>query len=147
MTDPADPKAPVAVKHTPTREFWQKASSPTGVSSAVQLFHETRQRDPRAMLFPEAQLNLLGYVHLQAGRTAQAVQLFTLNTLAYPTSANTTTALATRISPTVRTSWRCARRKRRSSCSRETPWTTTRKKAIRDSAEQKIAKMKGGEKK
>ena len=49
----------------------------------------TRRRDPRATLFPEAQLNLLGYLHLQAGRTAQAVELFTLNTLAYPTSANT----------------------------------------------------------
>ena len=86
---PADPKAPVTVKNTPAREFWQKAASPTGVSAAVQLFYETRQRDPRAVLFPEAQLNLLGYVHLQAGRTAQAVRLFRLNTLAYPMSANT----------------------------------------------------------
>src|SRR6185436_8062076 len=71
VTHPADPKAPVTVKDTPTREFWLKAVAPAGVSSAVQLFHETRRRDPRAILFPEAQLNLLGYLHLREGRTAQ----------------------------------------------------------------------------
>ena len=65
---PADPKAPVKVKSTPTREFWRNAVSPAGVPAAVQLFHETRRRDPRAILFPEAQLNLLGYLHLRASQ-------------------------------------------------------------------------------
>ena len=56
---PADPKAPVRVKNTPTRQFWQKAVSPDGVSAAVQLFYETRTRS-RAILFPEAQLTSWG---------------------------------------------------------------------------------------
>ena len=147
VKSPADPKAPVTVKTTPAREFWQKASSPTGVAAAVQLFHETRRRDPRATLFPEAQLNLLGYLHLQAGRTAQAVELFTLNTLAYPTSANTYDSLGDAYvangqnEPALRAS-----EKALALLAADTV-DDNRKKAIRASAEQKIATIKGSSKK
>ena len=58
---PADPKAAVKVKNTLPRQFWEKAVTPAGVSAAVQMFYETRERNPRAVLFPEAQLNQLGY--------------------------------------------------------------------------------------
>ena len=71
------------------RDFWQKAESPDGVASAVQIFHDERKRDPNAIVFPETALNLLGYQLLQEGKTKQAIELFKLNTEAYPTSANT----------------------------------------------------------
>jgi pimeloyl-ACP methyl ester carboxylesterase len=143
VTYPADPKMSLTVRDTPAREFWRKAVSPTGVSAAVQLFHETRKRDPRAVLIPEAQLNLLGYLHLQAGRTEQAIELFTVNTLAYPASANTYDSLGDAYlaggqnEPALRASEKAIALLATSALD------DNRKKTIRDSAEQKIAKIKG----
>lgn len=85
---PANPKAHVAIKKTPASEFWSLVEEPDGVPKAVQMFHEARKRDPKAFLFPEAPLNLLGYERLQAKQTKDAVELFQLNTEAYPNSAN-----------------------------------------------------------
>jgi dienelactone hydrolase len=85
---PAEPKAHVAIKKTPAWEFWSLAQEPGGVPKAVQMFHEARKRDPQAFLFPEGPLNLLGYEHLQTKQTKEAVELFKLNTEAYPNSAN-----------------------------------------------------------
>ena len=147
VTRPADPKATVSVKSTPTREFWRKAVTPTGVSAAVHLFHETRRRDPRAVLFPEAQLNLLGYLHLQAGRTAQAIELFTVNTLAYPTSANTYDSLGDAYLAGGQNDLALRASEKAIALLATDTVDDNRKKAIRDSAEQKIAKIKGGPKK
>jgi dienelactone hydrolase len=94
ITRPADPAAAVTVKSTPVRAFWQKAVSPTGVDEAIQLFHDLRQRRQRVILFTEWQLNQLGYFHLHAGRAQEAIRLFRLNTLVFPTSANTYDSLA-----------------------------------------------------
>jgi dienelactone hydrolase len=141
---PADPKVAVKVRNTPTREFWQKAVSPARVSEAVQLFHETRQRDPRAVLFPEGALNQLGYEHLQAGRTSQAVQLFRLNTLAYPWSANTFDSLGDAYLANGQNELALRSSERAIELLAKDPADENRKKAIRDSAEQKIAKLKGG---
>jgi dienelactone hydrolase len=144
---PADPKAPATAKSTPAREFWLKAVSPTGVSAAVQLFDETRKRDPHAVLFPEAQLNLLGYLHLQAGRTAQAVELFKVNTLAYPTSANTYDSLGDAYLANGQHELALRASEKAIALLATSALDDTRKKTIRDSAEQKIAKIKGGQEK
>ena len=85
---PADRQAHVAVKKTPAYEFWSLLGEPGGVPKAVQMFHAARKRDPQAFLFPEGPLNLLGYERLQAKQTKDAVELFKLNTEAYPNSAN-----------------------------------------------------------
>jgi len=140
---PADPKAPVTVKSTSAREFWLKALSPTGVSAAVQLFQDARKRDPAAVLFPEAQLNLLGYLHLQAGRTAQAIELFTVNTLAYPASANTYDSLGDACLAAGQNEAALRASEKAIALLATSPLDDDRKKAIRDSAEQKIAKIKG----
>ena len=147
VKNPADPKAAVSVKNTPAREFWQKASSPDGVSAAVQMFYDARQRDPRAQLFPEAQLNQIGYLHLQAGRAAEAVRLFRLNTLAYPMSANTFDSLGDAYLASGQNELALRASERALALLEKDPSSEARKKAIRDSAEQKIAKLKGGEKK
>jgi len=147
VTRPADPKAAVTVKDTPTREFWRRAVSPTGVSAAVAQFHEARRRDPRAVLFPEAQLNLLGYLHLQAGRTAQAVELFTLNTLAHPKSANTFDSLGDAYLANGQNELALRASEKAIALLASSTLDEARKKLIRDSAEQKIARIKGSPKK
>lgn len=68
--------------------FLALVDSPGGVSKAVQMFAETRQRDPKAILFSEEVVNRLGYEHLQSGDTSGAVELLKLNVTAYPSSAN-----------------------------------------------------------
>ena len=143
---PPDPKTSVNVKNTPAREFWQRALSPTGVSAAVQLFEETRKRDPRAVLFPEAQLNLLGYLHLRAGRPAEAVQLFKVNTLAYPASANTYDSLGDAYLANGQLELALGASEKAIALLATDALDDARKKGIRDSAEQKVAQIKGQKK-
>ena len=127
----------------PARDFWQKAVTPEGVSDAVQLFYDVRQRDPGAVLFPEAQLNLLGYVHLQAGRTNDAIRLFRLNTMAYPLSANTYDSLGDAYLASGQNELALRMSEKALELLPKDRASEARKKAIRDSAEQKIAKLKG----
>ena len=140
---PADPNAASTAKNTPAREFWQKAVTPEGVSAAVQLFYDVRQRDPGAVLFPEAQLNLLGYVHLQAGRTNEAIRLFRLNTLAYPLSANTYDSLGDAYLASGQNELALRMSEKALELLPKDRVGDARKKAIQESAEQKIAKLKG----
>jgi dienelactone hydrolase len=143
VTRPADPKASVAVKNTPVREFWRKATSPTGVGEAVQLFYDVAQSGQRVALFPEAQLNQLGYFHLQAGRIDEAIRLFRLNTIAYPTSANTYDSLGDAYLAKGQNELALRMSERALELLAKDPSSEDRKKAIRESAEQKIAKLKG----
>jgi tetratricopeptide (TPR) repeat protein len=147
VTRPADPKASVAVKNTPVREFWRKATSPTGVGEAVQLFYDVAQSGQRVALFPEAQLNQLGYFHLQAGRIDEAIRLFRLNTIAYPTSANTYDSLGDAYLAKGQNELALRMSERALELLAKDPSSEDRKKAIRESAEQKIAKLKGEVKK
>jgi tetratricopeptide (TPR) repeat protein len=82
------------LKQTPLAEFWALASQPGGVDTAARVFHETRQRDPQAFLFPESVLNQLGYSRLTARAFDDAVGLFKLNAEAYPASANAQDSLS-----------------------------------------------------
>jgi dienelactone hydrolase len=140
---PADPSAAVTVKSTPAREFWTKAAKPEGVADAVQLFYDVQQRTPNVVLFPEAQLNLLGYVHLQAGRANEAIRLFRLNTLAYPLSANTYDSLGDAYLASGQDELALRMSEKALELLPKDRVSDERKKAIRESAEQKIAKLKG----
>ena len=94
VTSPVDLKAPVVPRKTTASEFWTLANESGGVEKAAQFFHDARKRDPAAFIFPEFPVNLLGYVRLQAGDTKDAIELFKLNTEAYPASANTQDSLS-----------------------------------------------------
>jgi pimeloyl-ACP methyl ester carboxylesterase len=60
-----------------------------GVTEAVEMFQKVREVDSGWVPFSEARMNNLGYQFLQSGKTKEAIELFKLNVLAYPTSANT----------------------------------------------------------
>ncbi len=62
--------------------------SPGGVPKATQQLAEARQHNPKANLFPETVVNVLGYEHLESGDTKGAVEILKLNASAYPTSPN-----------------------------------------------------------
>jgi 3-oxoadipate enol-lactonase len=59
-----------------------------GVNAAVQYFHKKRGIDPDIIFFDEREVNLLAYSYLQKGEMNGAIELFKLNTIAYPKSYN-----------------------------------------------------------
>jgi dienelactone hydrolase len=143
---PADPAAAVNVKRTPVREFWRRAVDPGGVDEAVQMFYDNVQRRDRVMLFTEGPMNELGYHHLQAGRAEDAVRLFRLNTLVYPASANTFDSLADAYLAAGQHELALRMSERALELLPKDPSSEERKRAIRESAEGKIAKLKGAQK-
>jgi pimeloyl-ACP methyl ester carboxylesterase len=59
-----------------------------GVNAAVQYFHNKRKSEPDIIIFEEGEINSLGYRFLQNGKIKDAIELFKLNTIAYPNSGN-----------------------------------------------------------
>ena len=112
-----------------------------------QLFHETRERDPHAFLFPEGAAEPARLQHLQAGSTRTPSQLFTLNTEAYPTSANTHDSLGDAYLADGQNELALRASEKAIALLATDDVDDDRKKAIRESAEQKIATIKGQKKK
>lgn len=143
----ADPNAAATPRSTPAREFWRYAEDAKTVPDAVKVFHDARSRDPHAMVFPEGVLNLLGYQHLQQHKTKEAVELFKLNTEAYPSSANTYDSLGDAYLAGGQNDLALQASQTAIDLLPNDPAPDEFKKAIRASAEQKIAKLKTREKK
>ena len=61
---------------------------PEGANKVAQKLTEARKRDPKATLFSEGIVNVIGYEHIQSGETKVAVEVLKLNVTAYPDSAN-----------------------------------------------------------
>ncbi len=61
---------------------------PGGAGEVAKELAKARAQDPKAVLFPEGFVNLLGYEHLQIGDPKGAVEIMKLNATAYPDSAN-----------------------------------------------------------
>jgi dienelactone hydrolase len=94
VTSPVDLKAAVTPRKTAASEFWTLVNQTGGATKAAAVFHEARQRDANAFVFPEFPINLLGYARIQAGAKDEAIELFKLNTEAYPASANAQDSLS-----------------------------------------------------
>ena len=62
--------------------------SPGGATKVSQQLADARKSDPKATLFPEGIVNILGYEHLQIGDNKGALEILKLNVAAYPNSAN-----------------------------------------------------------
>ena len=67
---------------------------PGGVAEVTQQLTEARRRDPKAQLWPEVTMSIIGQDHLRAGEPKLAVEVFKLNLLAYPDSADANDDLA-----------------------------------------------------
>jgi hypothetical protein len=61
---------------------------PGGAAQVTQELMEARRKDPQAQLFPEVNVDIIGSDHLRAGETMAAIEIFKLNLLAYPDSAD-----------------------------------------------------------
>ncbi|MGH9792204.1 MAG: hypothetical protein ACRD5W_13420, partial [Candidatus Acidiferrales bacterium] len=72
----------------PSAAFWKLLEEPGGAARARKIFDEAKKKDPAVILFPEAEMNALGYGRLQGGQVDEALHLFEMNVAAYPESAN-----------------------------------------------------------
>jgi dienelactone hydrolase len=86
---PGHAPAPKEAAHLlPEIQVMQEIDAPGGPAKVTQQLEQARQRDPKAILFREDVVNLLGYEHLQSGDTKAAIEIMKLNALAYPNSPN-----------------------------------------------------------
>ena len=61
---------------------------PGGVAQVTQQLIEARRKDPQVQLFPEITVDIIASGHLRAGEAKAAIEIFKLNLLAYPDSAD-----------------------------------------------------------
>jgi 3-oxoadipate enol-lactonase len=69
------------------KEFFNVLDS-RGVDAAVEYFNVSHQFEPNTIIFREQEMNLLGYRYLQDGKIKDAIKLFKINTIAFPSSWN-----------------------------------------------------------
>src|SRR5436305_888671 len=77
---PADTVASAAMLNQP--------ETPDGVAQATEQLTEARQKDPEAQLWPEVTVDIIASGHLREGDAKTAIEIFKLNLLAYPDSAD-----------------------------------------------------------
>ena len=74
--------------------FWTALNEPGGVARARTLYDDAKSRDPKVVLFPEAETNQIGYTLLQGGTVKDAITVFQMIVDAYPRSANACDSLS-----------------------------------------------------
>ena len=77
---PADPLACAAILN--------QLQMPGGVTQVERQLTEARKKDPQAELFPEINVDIIASGFLRHGETKEAIEIFKLNLLAYPDSAD-----------------------------------------------------------
>jgi hypothetical protein len=77
---PPDPLACAAILN--------ELQKPGGAVQVTQQLTEARRKDPQAQLFPEVNVDIIASGFLRAGETKEAIEIFKLNLLAYPDSAD-----------------------------------------------------------
>jgi dienelactone hydrolase len=142
VKSPADPNGGFTRKNTAISEFWGVVRERGGAAKAAQLFRDARKRDSNTFLFPEFILNQLAYTRLQDGDAEEAVELFKLNVEAYPTSANAQDSLADGYAGRGQNDLALAAEQRCLELLPADRLDDAFKAALRQIAEQKIAKLK-----
>ena len=119
--------------------------SPGGASKVAQQLADARKRDPKAILFPEGIVNILGYEHLQIGDNKGAVEILKLNVAAYPNSANAYDSLSDAyLADGQKNAARDNAKKALELLASDTSTGDAQRKAIHDSAEGKLKQLAAG---
>ena len=80
------PKETVTV--SPEVQVLNTLDEPGGAAKVQAQLERARQHDPKATLFDENTVNIIGYEHIQAGDMQGAIEILKLNAIAYPNSPN-----------------------------------------------------------
>jgi dienelactone hydrolase len=118
---------------------------PGGASQAAEMLAEARRRDPKAVLFPEAIVNLMGYEHVQSGDIKGALEILKLNATAFPDSPNVYDSLSDAyLADGKKDLARQNARKALELLASDTVDPEPRRNAIRNSAQQKLKQLGDG---
>jgi len=129
----------------PSAQVLNQIEMPGGVAQVAQQLMEARRKDPKAQLFPEAIVNLIGYDHLQAGENKLAVEIMKLNVTAYPDSPNVYDSLSDAyLADGQKDQARENAKKAIALLASDTTDPELRRNAIRDSAQQKLQQLGEG---
>jgi len=88
---PADPRAAAVL---PSAPIIRRLDEPGGAAEVTRRLLEARRTDPKAQLFPEITVSIVGYDHLRAGDKTGAIEILKLDALAYPQSPDTHASLS-----------------------------------------------------
>ena len=137
--------APVS-KDTPALpeevRYLNMIDQPGGAAKVAQMLEATRQHDPKATLFSEAIVNVMGYEHLQSGDIKGAVEILKLNVAAYPNSPNVYDSLSDAyLADGQKDLARQNARKALELLPSDTTDNEQRRNGIKDSAEQKLKQL------
>lgn len=139
-------KAPVAKKTIAVDServaILRLLDEPGGANKVAQKLADARKRDPKAELFSEGIVNVIGYEHIQSGDTKGALEILKLNVTAYPDSANVYDNLSDAyLADGQKELAREYARKALEKLPTDSMADGDRKKLIRDSAEQKLKQL------
>lgn len=131
---------------SPLAQVLNEIETPGGAGRAAQKLAEARRKDPKAAVFPESMVNLMGYEHLQAGDIKGALEIMKLNAAAYPESPNVYDSLSDAyLADGQKEPARRNARKALELVASDTTDPEPRRNAIRDSAQQKLKRLDEGQ--
>ena len=82
---PTPKDKPVLSRSVP---YLEMLDHPGGAAKVADMLAKAREKDPKATLFPEDVVNIMGYERMGTGDNKGAVEILKLNADAYPNSAN-----------------------------------------------------------
>ena len=136
------PAAGTSIPVSAESSFLELVDHAGGGEKAVRKYGDARKRDPKAVLFSEAVMNRIGYEHLQAGDNKGAVELMKLNATAYPNSPNVYDSLSDAyLADGQKDLARQYAKKALELLPSDTADPEDRRKAIKESAEQKLKQL------
>jgi dienelactone hydrolase len=123
-------------------EMLNLMEQPGGTAKVAQKLQEARASNPKAVLFDETTVNILGYEHFQAGDTKGALEILKLNATAFPESPNVYDSLSdVYIATGEKELARQNANKTLKLLASDTKDPEQLRNAIRDSAEQKLKQL------
>jgi len=136
------PAASLAWSAPASAEMLNLLEQPGGTAKVAQKLQDARRSDPKAVLFDEATVNILGYEHFQAGDAKGALEILKLNATAFPESPNVYDSLSdVYIAAGEKDLARQNAKKALELLPADTKDPEQLRNAIRDSAEQKLKQL------
>jgi len=136
------PPSKTAWSVPPTVQILNLIDEPGGAAQAGQKLAEARKHDPKAALFSEDIVNLLGYEHMQAGDIKGGIEILKLNAQAFPNSPNVYDSLSDAyLADGQKDLARQNAKKTLELLAADTTYPEDQRKAIRDNAQQKLKQL------
>ncbi len=129
-----------------TTQILSQIEMPGGIELVAQKLAEARRSDPKAVIFSETIVNLMGYERLQAGDIKNAVEILKLNVTAFPDSPNVYDSLSDAyMADGQKDLARQNAKKALELLASDATDPEPRRNAIRDSAQQKLKQLGEGQ--